>query len=85
MSREPSRGVFAMSREVVGKDMVKWYHKPAVVFIAIIGFGPFAIPLIWASPIINKWQVLQNEPVAHKYILLLTVSRYAKAHCPDFL
>jgi len=45
-----------MSREVVGKDMVKWYHKPAVVFIAIIGFGPFAIPLIWASPIINKWQ-----------------------------
>lgn len=34
----------------------KWYLKPTVVFIAIIGIGPFAIPLIWLSPVFKRWQ-----------------------------
>jgi hypothetical protein len=38
------------------KKPVKWYLKPVSIFIAIIGFGPFAIPLIWASPALKRWQ-----------------------------
>jgi len=35
---------------------VKWYLKSPVVVIAILGFGPFAVPLIWMSPAFKKWQ-----------------------------
>lgn len=35
---------------------IKWYHKTPIVLIAILGFGPFAIPLIWMSPSLKKQQ-----------------------------
>ncbi|MCX5678242.1 MAG: hypothetical protein NTY76_03945 [Candidatus Omnitrophica bacterium] len=38
------------------KKTVKWYLKPAVILIAIIGIGPFAIPMVWISPAFKSWQ-----------------------------
>ncbi|MBU0606107.1 MAG: hypothetical protein KKH77_07455 [Candidatus Omnitrophica bacterium] len=35
---------------------VRWYLKTPVVVIAILGFGLFAVPLIWMSPALKKWQ-----------------------------
>ena len=35
---------------------VRWYLRTPVVLIAILGFGPFAVPLIWMSPALKKWQ-----------------------------
>ncbi len=29
---------------------MKWYYRPAPVFIAILCVGPFALPLLWFSP-----------------------------------
>jgi hypothetical protein len=37
------------------KETVKWYLRPAVIVIAIIGVGPFAIPMIWISPVFKRW------------------------------
>jgi len=33
---------------------VKWYHKPAVVIIALLALGPFALPLVWMSPAFTR-------------------------------
>ena len=35
-------------------EAVKWYHKPVWVVIAILAAGPFALPLVWASPKLGK-------------------------------
>ncbi len=35
---------------------VKWYLRTPMVLITILGFGPFAVPLIWMSPALKKWQ-----------------------------
>ena len=40
----------------VDQAKVKWYLKAPIVVIAILGFGPFAVPLIWMSPTLKKWQ-----------------------------
>lgn len=40
----------------VDQAKVKWYLKAPIVVIAILGFGPFAVPLIWMSPALKKWQ-----------------------------
>ncbi len=32
----------------------KWYYRPWIIFIAILLFGPLAIPLVWKSPRINR-------------------------------
>jgi hypothetical protein len=37
------------------RGKIKWYHRPSVVIIALLGFGPFALPLVWASPKFTKW------------------------------
>lgn len=38
------------------KNTVKWYLKPSIILIAIIGVGPFAIPMVWISPAFKRWQ-----------------------------
>ena len=35
---------------------VKWYLKPLAVIIAILIVGPFALPLVWMSPVFKRWQ-----------------------------
>ena len=35
---------------------IKWYLKPVPVVIAILIAGPFAAPLVWASPAFKRWQ-----------------------------
>lgn len=37
------------------KIQIKWYHRPFVVIIAILAVGPFALPLVWTSPVFTKW------------------------------
>lgn len=37
------------------KKTVKWYYKPVWVVVAILVAGPFALPLIWFSPALQKW------------------------------
>ncbi len=36
------------------KKAIKWYHKPAWVVVAILAAGPFALPLVWASPKLER-------------------------------
>lgn len=38
-----------------GSTIVKWYHRPLVIFIAILAVGPFALPLVWMSPSLKTW------------------------------
>ena len=38
------------------KKRVKWYLSPAAILIAIIAIGPFAIPMVWISPALKRWQ-----------------------------
>lgn len=37
------------------KQKMAWYHKPVTVVIAILAFGPLALPLVWASPAFKTW------------------------------
>ena len=38
------------------KKAIKWYYKPVWVVVAILAAGPFALPLVWLSPALKKWQ-----------------------------
>jgi len=42
--------------EKQGEVKVKWYLKPVSIVIAVLGLGPFAIPLVLMSPALRKWQ-----------------------------
>lgn len=33
---------------------IKWFFRPAVVIVAILFAGPFALPLLWRSPAFKK-------------------------------
>jgi hypothetical protein len=35
---------------------VRWYYRPAWIVIAILTAGPFALPLVWLSPSLKRWQ-----------------------------
>ncbi len=34
---------------------MKWYHKPVIVFVAILIVGPLALPLVWMSAAFKRW------------------------------
>lgn len=34
----------------------KWYHKPASIVVAVLLVGPLALPLVWISPALKRWQ-----------------------------
>ncbi|MFH0764228.1 MAG: hypothetical protein V1927_04430 [Candidatus Omnitrophota bacterium] len=40
---------------MIEKTKMKWYLTPVWVVIAILMFGPFAIPLVWMSPAFKRW------------------------------
>lgn len=33
---------------------VKWFFQPLWLLIALLAAGPFALPLVWLSPRLNK-------------------------------
>lgn len=33
---------------------LKWHQRPTVVIIALLMIGPFALPMVWASPAFTK-------------------------------
>ena len=35
-------------------EKLKWYFSPAAIVIAILLFGPIAIPLVWKHPTLSK-------------------------------
>ena len=37
------------------KENVKWFYRPVWVIVAILTAGPFALPLVWLSPKLDKW------------------------------
>ena len=37
------------------KKLIKWCYKPIWVVVGILAAGPFALPLVWFSPALNKW------------------------------
>lgn len=51
------------------KPALKWYLHPAVIIIALLVAGPFAIPLVWMSPALKRW----HKIAATVLISLLTV------------
>ena len=48
---------------------IKWYFRPVWVVMAILGLGPFAIPLVLMSPALKKWQ----KVVLTIFLILFTV------------
>ena len=58
-----------MSNTQHGKAAVKWHHSPVFILIVFLAAGPFAIPLVWASPVLNRWQKMLITAA----ILLFTV------------
>lgn len=36
------------------ENNIKWFYKPLTVVIAVFIAGPFALPLVWLSPILSK-------------------------------
>lgn len=44
------------------QSQTKWYFKPIIVIIAILCIGPFALPLVWLSPVFKK---------SHKIVLTI--------------
>jgi len=38
------------------KKTIKWYYRPAMVIVAILVLGPFALPIVWMSPALKRWQ-----------------------------
>jgi hypothetical protein len=36
------------------KPPVKWFHKPAMLIVAFLAVGPFAIPLVWLNPRLSR-------------------------------
>ena len=51
------------------KKRVKWYLSPAAILIALIAIGPLAIPMIWVSPALKRWQKIALTAI----VVLLTV------------
>lgn len=39
----------------VNRAEIKWYLRPATVIVAILCVGPFALPLVWMSPVFKNW------------------------------
>lgn len=48
---------------------VKWYYRPVTVIVAILAFGPLALPIVWMSPALKKW----HKVVLTVLIMALTV------------
>lgn len=46
-----------MTNERTGAH-ARWYFKPVTIIIAILVVGPFALPLVWASPALKRWEKL---------------------------
>jgi hypothetical protein len=48
---------------------MKWYYKPVFVILALLGAGPFALPLLWLSPSFSKAQRI----VITAIVVILTI------------
>jgi len=54
---------------------MKWYYRPAPVFIAIFCVGPFALPLLWMSPAFKRiYKILISIVVIAATVWLVKVS-----------
>ncbi len=51
------------------KKRVKWYLRPVAILIALITVGPLAMPMIWISPALKRWQMIALTAI----VVLLTV------------
>lgn len=40
------------------KKIKKWYFQPIVMIILFVAVGPFALPVVWINPDLNKNQKL---------------------------
>lgn len=56
------------------KAKLKWYQQPLLVVVALLLFGPLALPLVWATPVIEKRHKLAVTIIA---IMLLGWVVYA--------
>lgn len=65
----PARVRIAMSNTQHKKAVVKWHHSPVFILIMFLAAGPFALPLVWVSPALNRWQKMLITAA----ILLFTV------------
>lgn len=36
------------------KRQIRWYHRPLVIFLAVLAAGPLALPLVWTTPVLKK-------------------------------
>ncbi|GAB4278218.1 MAG: hypothetical protein Kow0029_21440 [Candidatus Rifleibacteriota bacterium] len=46
------------SKEQQKKDELKWYFRPGFIVTAFLCVGPFALPLIWGHPKMDRnWKI----------------------------
>ena len=62
----PSCGQFLNSSE---KPKIKWYFTNFIVVIAILSFGPLALPLVWFHPHYKK----NTKLIISVLVIVLTV------------
>ena len=51
------------------REKIKWYYTQPAVILAVIVAGPFALPLVWKSPALKRW----NKILLTAVIIILTV------------
>ena len=55
---------------------IRWYHRPAVVILAVLAAGPFALPLVWYNPglkKIYKWIITVLVLALTAYIVMISI------------
>lgn len=55
-----------------GQPQTKWYFSTKIVLIALLSFGPFALPLVWLHPRYKK----VTKFVVSFIVIALTVWSY---------
>ena len=57
----------------IAKEKLPWYFSNAFIVIAILSVGPFALPLIWCHPKLDRaWKIgLSVVIIALSWLLLL--------------
>ena len=40
----------------MAEEKIKWYLRPGMILLEVLLLGPLAIPMVWMSPALKKWQ-----------------------------
>ena len=66
--------------------VVKWYYRPFGLCIAFLCFGPFALPLVWKSPVLNNRLkiIISVLTMVFTYFLIMHLTNFVKITVSHF-